>query len=246
VNYRHWGRGVLAAVGLTAGCRLGSFDVPIGTDRQSIFYVAPDGDDQNPGTRELPWKTLERATTALLPGQTLELLNGDYRLETTGLLKVDCAGPPNRGRPESPITVRAETERGAVLHGDGAAPPLELWSCSHWVIEGLVLTNEHSPNDEHVRFPVTAADDDACVAYLGRGSLLRTAVGADGDVGANTINRYQDGTLTNVPLWDPRIGGFTCGAVVPGVNDDPSQSCIGVHERFRVGSAGCALPIETL
>ena len=137
---------MLAGVGLTAGCQLGSLDVPIGADRQSIFYVAPDGDDQNPGTRELPWKTLERATTALLPGQTLELLTGDYRLETTGLLKVDCAGPPNRGRPEAPITVRAETERGAVLHGDGAVAPLELSSCSNWVIEGLVLTNEHNPD----------------------------------------------------------------------------------------------------
>jgi hypothetical protein len=84
------------------------------------------------------------------------------------------------------------------------------------------------------------------VAYLGRGSLLRSAAGADGDVGANIINRYQDGTLTNVPLWAPRTGAFTCGAVVPGVNDDPSQSCIGVHERFRVGTADCALPIETL
>jgi hypothetical protein len=521
VSYRHWRSGVLA-VGLTAGCQLGSLDVPIGADRQSVFYVAPDGDDQSPGTRERPWKTLERATTALLPGQTLQLLNGDYRLETTGLLTVDCAGPPKSGRPGAPITVRAETERGAVLHGDGAVAPLELWSCSNWVIEGLVLTNEHdpdvakgvdvgtvavlqgghdltlrrlllmrsnnqrhthllrileaarvlveeceaydfyhnafeavrssavtfrrnyfhsryavsvantvgaddpsrgevaiqveesaaallennvaevvgtgfsvvgrsvgspytdpppfgvsgarlygnlvrdslgqgfrvetrcdaaspcvvperivsdtlivngvalrtatgvsvdaapgtrvdnltlvdvqtgvalnrsasnmglelfgasaartvvrgygavafaadgttewsfdhcaaqapaaeavdfSPHDEHVRLPVTAPDDDACVAYLGRGSPLRGAAGADGDVGANVINRYQDGTLTNVPLWDPRTGAFTCGAVVPGINDDPSQSCIGVHERFRVGTAGCALPIETL
>jgi hypothetical protein len=514
-----WRWGVVAAAGLAASCQTGSLDVPIGADRQSIFYVAPDGDDQNPGTREQPWKTLERATTALLPGQTLQLLNGDYRLETTGLLKVDCAGPPKRGRTGAPITVRAETERGAVLYGDGAAAPLQLASCSNWVIEGLVLMNEHdpdvakgvdvgtvavlqgghdltlrrlllmrsnnqrhthllrileaarvlveeceaydfyhnafeavrssavtfrrnyfhsryavsvantvgaddltrgevaiqveesasallennvaevvgtgfsvvgrsvgssytdpppygvsgarlygnlvrdslgqgfrvetrcdaaspcvvperivadtlivngvalqtvtgvsvdaapgtridnltlvdvqsgvslkrsasnmgleffeasaartlvrgydgvafgadgttdwsfthcaaqaamaeavdfSPNDEHVLLPVTASDEDTCVAYLGRGSLLRRAAGADGDVGANVVNRYQDGTLTTAPLWDPRTGAFPCGAVVPGINDDPSQSCIGVHERFRVGTAGCALPV---
>jgi hypothetical protein len=524
VKNQHWRSGVVATVGLstvglTAGCQLGSLDVPIGADRQSALYVGPDGDDQNPGTREQPWKTLERATSALLPGQTLQLLNGDYRLETTGLLQVDCAGAPNRGRPEAPITVRAETERGAVLHGDGAAAPLELRSCSNWVIEGLVLMNEHdpdvakgvdvgtvavlqgghdltlrrlllmrsnnqrhthilrileaervlveeceaydffhnafeavrssavtfrrnylhsryavsvantvgaddptrgevaiqleecasallennvaevvgtgfsvvgrsvgssytdpppygvsgarlygnlvrdavsqgfrvetrcdaaspcvvperivadtlivngvalgtatgvsvdagpgtrvdnltlvdvqtgvalmrsagnmgleffeasaartlvrgysgvafwadgnadwsfehcaaqapatdavdfSPNDEHVLLPVTAADDDGCVAYLGRGSLLHGAAGADGDVGANVINRYQDGALTDAPLWDPRTGAFPCGAVVPGINDDPSQSCIGVHERFLVGTAECALPL---
>ncbi len=57
---------MLATAGLAAGCQLGSLDVPIGSDRQSVFFVGPDGDDLNPGTREQPWKTLERATTALL------------------------------------------------------------------------------------------------------------------------------------------------------------------------------------
>jgi len=90
--------------------------------------------------------------------------------------------------------------------------------------------------------PVTAPNDDACVAYLGRESLLRGAAGADGDVGANVLYRYQDGTLTAQPLWDLVTGAFPCGAVVPGINDDPSQSCIGVHERFRVNSPECALP----
>ena len=69
-----------------------------------------------------------------------------------------------------------------------------------------------------------------------------TATAADGDVGANVVYRYQDGKLTSTPLWDPHTGAFPCGAVVPGINDDPSQSCIGVHERFRVGNDDCALP----
>ena len=518
MSNRLWQSGALLSAWLACGCQIGALDVPIGSDRQSVFYVGPEGDDLNPGTREKPWKTLAYATTALFPGQTLLLLDGDYRLETTGLLSVDCGGPPNHGRPDAPITVRAEHERGAVLHGDGAAVPLELWGCSNWVIEGLLLMNEHnadvakgtdvgtvaslysvrdltlrrmlfmrpnhdrhthilriiegvrvlveeceaydfyhnafeavrsyavtfrrnylhsrnavsqgntvsvddptrgevaiqveessscvlennvaevvgtgfsvvgrsigssytdpppypvsgarlygnlvrdslgsgfrietrcdeaspcdamparivtdtllvngvalqtptgvsvntapgtrvdnmtlvdvkngvvltrgpgnsglsfsasaarsvvrgfsgvafwatdaqdwsfdhcsaqapateavdfSPNDSRVQLPVTAGNDDACVAYLGSDSLLRGAAGADGDVGANVLYRYQDGTLTHQPLWEPVTGGFPCGAVVAGVNDDPSQSCIGVHERFRVGSAECALP----
>ena len=156
---------------------------------------------------------------------------------------------------------RSESNRGLELFEASAARTLvrgydgvafwadgtTQWSFEHCAAQAPATEAvDFLPYDEHVRWPVTAADDDACVAYLGRGSLLRSAAGADGDVGANIINRYQDGTLTNVPLWDPRTGAFTCGAVVPGVNDDPSQSCIGVHERFRVGTADCALPIETL
>jgi hypothetical protein len=507
----------LSCAWLALSCQVGTLDVPIGADRQSIFFVGPEGDDLNPGTRDKPWKTLLHATQALLPGQTLELLSGDYRLETTGLLSVDCGGPPRRGKPDAPITVRAETERGALLYGDGAIVPLELWGCSNWVIEGLVLMNEHkaevaegvdvgtvamvhgghdltlrrlllmrsnhdrhshilrllelahvlveecetydfyhnafevvrsqavtfrrnyfhsryavsqgntvgiddptrgevaiqveesssvllenniaevvgtgysvvarsigssytdpspypvsgarlygnlvrdslgsgfrvetrcdeatpctlserivtdtlivngvalqtatgvsvdaapgtrvdnvtlvdvnngvvlkrgagnagldfaasaaravvrgytgvafwaadaaewsfehcaaqapateavdfSPNDSRVLLPVAASNDDGCVAYLGPENALRGAAGVDGDVGANVIYRYVDGTLTSEPLWDARTGAFPCGAIVPGINDDPSQSCSGVHERFRVGTPECALP----
>ena len=58
-------RGVLASAWLAFGCQVGALDVPIGSDRQSVFYVAPEGDDLNPGTRDKPWKTLAHATTAL-------------------------------------------------------------------------------------------------------------------------------------------------------------------------------------
>jgi hypothetical protein len=508
----------LALAGSLFGCSVGSADVPIGADRPSTFYVTPSGDDLNPGSLERPWRTLTHATEALRPGQTLELGSGDYTLDTTGLLNVDCAGVPRSGLPDKPITVRAENERGAILHGDGAAVPLNLQGCSNWVVEGLVLMNEHnpdvakgvdvgtvamlnhvqnitlrrllmlrsnhdrhshilrvleaahvlveecetydfyhnafeavrslgvtfrrnyfhsryatsagntvgtddptrgevaiqveesssallennvaevvgtgfsivgrsvgssytdpspypvsgarlygnvvrdalsmgfkvetrcddampcdavperivtdtlivngvawqtplgvsvdagrgtrvdnvslvdvkngvtlkrgpgnaglefsasaarafvrgysgvafwapganewsfdhcgavapateavefSPNDARVLLPVTPGNDDGCIAYLGPQSSLRGAAGADGDVGANVVYRYVDGTLTHQPLWDPKTGAFPCGAIVPGINDDPRQSCSGVHERLRIGSAECALP----
>jgi hypothetical protein len=501
----------------TLGCQVGGGDVPIGSDIPTVFYVSPAGDDLNPGTRARPWKTLGYATEQLTPGQTLLLMDGEYRLETTGVLSVDCSGPPRRGRADAPITVRAENERGAFLKGDGNRVPLELWGCTHWVIEGLVVSSEHnadvamgvdvgtpamlhggsdvtlrrlilmranrerhshllrvveadrvlveeceaydffhnafeavrtqdvvfrrnylhsrwatssgntvasddvtrgevgiqieesssaivennvaevlgtgfsvvarnigssytdptpyavsgarlygnlardarrqgfrietrcdaatpcdlpervvtdtlivngvvlqaetgfwvdaapgtrvdnvtaidvtngvrirrdmpnaavvfaasaarslvrgfngvafwaagaaewsfehcaaqapateavdfSPHDDRVQLPVSVPNDDACVAFLGPTSQLRGAAGVEGDVGANVLYRYVDGVLTSQPLWDAASGAFPCGAIVPGINDDPNQSCIGVHERLRVGAAGCPLP----
>jgi hypothetical protein len=509
---------LFAFVACALGCQVGGGDVPIGSDIPTVFYVSPAGDDLNPGTRARPWKTLAHATEQLLPGQTLELMSGQYEVETTGLLRVDCNGLPRRGRAGSPITVRSETERGAVLRGDGDTVPLELLGCRHWIIEGLVLSSEHtadvamgvdvgtvamiqggndltlrrlilmrsnrerhshvlrvleadsvlveecevydffhnafeavrtqgvvfrrnylhsrwatssgntvaaddvtrgevaiqieesssaivenniaevvgtgfsvvarnigssytdpttyyvssarlygniardarrqgfrietrcdaatpcddlpervvrdtlivngvalgagtgfwvdaapgtrvdnvtaidvtngvrimretqntaiefsasaarslvrgyngvafwaagatdwsfehcaaqapateavdfSPRDDRVQLPVAGESDDPCAVYLGPTSPLHGAAGVEGDVGANVLYRSVNGVLTNEPLWDPVSGAFPCGVVVPGINDDPSQSCIGVHQRLRVGGAMCPLP----
>jgi hypothetical protein len=502
---------------LSSACQLGSIDVPIGSDRPTVFYISPSGDDTGSGAIDEPWKSFAHATELLRPGETLEVLPGDYRLETTGLLRVDCSGAPRNGRPDMPITVRASGERSAVLHGDGAAVPLELTGCSHWVVEGLMLMNEHnpdvqkgvdvgsvamvrgghdvtlrrlllersnhfthshllriletgrvlveecesydffhnafetvrsqgvvfrrnyfhsrwatsdgtvvanddptrgdiaiqveessnallennvaevvgtgfsivgrsigspytdpapypvsgarlfgnivrdataqgfkietrcndampctqaerivtdtliangaalqtpegvsvdaapgsridnltmvdvnngvvlrrssgnlglefsassartlvrryqgvafwasgstdwsfehcavakpgteavsySPDDARVRLPVTITDDDLCWVYPGPHSALFGGAGADGDIGSEVVYRYVEGTLTTEPLWDSATGSFPCGAVVPGVNDDPSQSCNGVHLRLHVGSPECGVP----
>jgi hypothetical protein len=155
-------------------------------------------------------------------------------------------GPSNMGLASFEASAARTLVRGysgVAFWAEGATE----WSFAHCAAQAPAIEAvDFSPNDEHVLLPVTAANDDACVAYLGRGSPLQRAAGADGDVGANVIYRYRDGTLTNAPLWDPRTGAFPCGAVVPGINDDPSQSCIGVHERFRVGTAECALPTAEL
>ncbi len=81
-----------------------------------------------------------------------------------------------------------------------------------------------------------------CIAYIPRDSMMAGAGQNGEDIGANILYRYHDGVLTDEPLWDPATGAFPCGAVIPGINDDPLTSCIGVHERLNVATAGCPLP----
>jgi hypothetical protein len=85
---------------------------------------------------------------------------------------------------------------------------------------------------------------DDCIAFVPSDSTMAGAGENGQDVGANILYRYVDGVLGTEALWDPATGTFPCGAVVEGVNDDPANSCIGVHERLHVGTAGCPLPAD--
>jgi hypothetical protein len=149
--------------------------------------------------------------------------------------------PPNAAVEFSASAARALVRGygGVAFWASGATD----WSFEHCAAQAPATEAvDFSPRDDNVQLPIVVPVDDPCVAYLGRASPLRGAAGVDGDVGANVVYRYVGGVLTSEPLWDPRTGAFPCGAIVAGINDDPSQSCSGVHLRLRVGSDTCPLP----
>lgn len=81
-----------------------------------------------------------------------------------------------------------------------------------------------------------------CRVYLPDNSPMKGAGKNGADIGANVLYRYQDGVLTNIPLWDPTTGKFPCGSVVTGMNDVPGSSCNDVHQRLNVNTNGCSFP----
>ena len=69
--------------------------------------------------------------------------------------------------------------------------------------------------------------------------LIAGTVNAYGEpVGADLRNRFVDGVRTTEPLFDP-VTGFTCGAVIDGVNDgvDGRLVCTNFHEVINAKGA---------
>jgi len=81
----------------------------------------------------------------------------------------------------------------------------------------------------------------SCRAFLPPTSPMVGAGPGGTDVGGNVVYSYIDGRRTTVPLWSPLSSRFPCGIVVPGVNDDPADGCLGSHSRAGVGP-DCPLP----
>lgn len=74
------------------------------------------------------------------------------------------------------------------------------------------------------------------IVYIPADSNMKGAGKNGADIGANILNRYENGILTCQPLWNPATGAFPCGAVVAGINDLAGSSCFDVHERLNVNA----------
>jgi len=81
-----------------------------------------------------------------------------------------------------------------------------------------------------------------CAVFVPETSLMKGAGSDGGDIGAEILYRYEDGELTDEPLWDVETGAFPCGAIVEGVNDVAGDSCFDFHEQVNANSNGCTLP----
>lgn len=79
------------------------------------YYVSEvHGDDQNQGTKELPFKTIQKAADLALPGDTVFVREGIYR---------ERVSPPRGGKEGSPIVYYAERHRNVVVKGSDVWVP---------------------------------------------------------------------------------------------------------------------------
>ena len=46
--------------------------------QEEVYYVAPTGDDANPGTKAQPWRTIQKAVDTLTAGETVNIRAGTY------------------------------------------------------------------------------------------------------------------------------------------------------------------------
>ncbi len=125
------------ALGFIVFAAVASQDLSAQDPLPDTYYVAPDGDDRNPGTRERPWRTPEQAGRQAGPGDTVLFEPGVYRGQLI---------PEKRGTADKPIVFRAAESRKARLETDPdirnagtRAPRLVLDGVSHIELEGFYI-----------------------------------------------------------------------------------------------------------
>ena len=100
-------RGLGRSIAIVSTLFLAAAALPRET-RSGELFVAPDGDDGNPGTRAKPFASLARLAAAAKPGDTCYLRAGVYR---------QVLRPNRSGTKDAPITFRNFDGERAVLSG---------------------------------------------------------------------------------------------------------------------------------
>ena len=135
-------------------------------------YVSLDGDDENPGTKTLPWRSVSESVLRLTAGDRLLIQPGDYRGE--GQMFVRSVDPetfeylPLKGSSDATTYIMAATAKQPRIFGS-----FDIRG-SHIVLSGLTIVGDRTtPNPGVGVFEshnITVRK--CCLAYHGGGGIL--------------------------------------------------------------------------
>lgn len=103
------------------------------------YFVAPDGDDANPGTLEKPVKDPVKAAAKLMPGDTVYFRAGTYKCRTSGTVGL---APSRDGEDGKPITFKNHNDERVQFDFTGSDWGLTNNGYAYIVFDGFDITNK--------------------------------------------------------------------------------------------------------
>ncbi|MEW6174014.1 MAG: right-handed parallel beta-helix repeat-containing protein [Bacillota bacterium] len=104
----------------------------------TTYYVSPEGNNQNPGTKESPWATPAYGAKRLKPGDTLIIQGGRYVLSSFG---DDMVTPP-ASEPGAWITIKGEEgARPSLIGVNNLYAAIEISNAQYLRLENLEITS---------------------------------------------------------------------------------------------------------
>ena len=206
----------------------------------SVYWVAIDGDDADPGTRDEPWATLQHAADSVGPGATVYVGEGAYeqRVEIRG------SGTPGR-----PITFAVAPGERVVLDGSSLEVPpgqnaMIAIDSQHFVtIRGFEITGYRSDVSGHVPIGILVTGAADHVRLVGNvvhdmGTTFQGRNGGDAH-GIAVFGTAGDHPIEEVEIVDNELANLTLGSsealVVNGNVKDFRIEGNKVHDTDNIG-----------
>ncbi len=178
-----------------------------------VSWVATDGDDAGPGTRDQPWATLQHAADAVGPGATVIVREGVYEQR----VDVGVSGAPGR-----PITFAAAPGERVVLDGSSLEVPagqsamIAIDGERYLTIRGFEITGYRSGASGHVPIGILvtgAADHVRLVNNVVRdmGTTFDGRNGGDAH-GIGVFGTEADHPIEEIEIVDNELANLTLGS----------------------------------
>lgn len=213
--------------------------------RAATRYVAPTGDDTNPGTEAAPWATLQHAADEVAAGDEVLVADGDYVtvvVETSGTeaapIVFRAAGEAAHVGPEVPdgdgIVVRASwaTFDGFHVASTGQHGVTVGPAAPGGVVEGVRL----------IGLTVTGTVGDGIHLAGAAGGMVEGCVVHDVGGGGIVLHGTTDTLVQNNAVWSG-LGDGIVVAHAEGMTTPTDVSLVN-NTVFRAGAAGWALRFE--
>ena len=103
-----------------------------------VYFVTPDGDDNNPGTENEPWKTIQKSVDTLEAGDTVYIKTGTYREN----ISINVSGSRTNGY----ITFQNYENDEVIMDGTGisATSMIDINDKQYIKIIGINISNLRS------------------------------------------------------------------------------------------------------
>lgn len=102
----------------------------------TTYYVATNGNDNNPGTKEMPFATINKGAAIAKEGDVVIIKSGTYK--PTARIQ-----PVNSGTQNAPITFMAEVNNEVIIDGSNAASPTATDRLGLFTILGTTTTTQN-------------------------------------------------------------------------------------------------------
>ncbi|MFX0195377.1 MAG: right-handed parallel beta-helix repeat-containing protein [Candidatus Hodarchaeota archaeon] len=99
------------------------------TSLANTYYVSPTGSDNNPGTLSQPWKTIQNASSILLPGDTVYIRGGTYQ---------ESVRPTRSGQIGNYIIYAAYPGEKVILNIN-SGPAVNLRNRDYIIVDGITV-----------------------------------------------------------------------------------------------------------
>jgi hypothetical protein len=105
----------------------------------NIYYVAKNGNNENPGTQDQPWLTIQKCLDQIQPGYTCEIFGGTYN-EALVLKK--------SGTQASRITLKNHNDQAVTVNSGNRKTIVTGGRIDYYTIDGLRLIASFTPADQ--------------------------------------------------------------------------------------------------